>query len=199
MNENINDDEIEVAKVVWTNGIALDENEESKTEMVTDSEPPSEDRPLRISLPVPEPDTALIEPDRIMIANAEVINTPAKGIDLPDPIPVELPMVYAPMQMIPNWRPYLPYPLTASTLFNLAMTVEANDPAHSALGFFYETRLKCECDLLIPRPIPFYYSAGFQKALMTRRGNPGFFTCNAIDVVLTFYLNDSTTRGFYEY
>jgi hypothetical protein len=88
------------------------------------------------------------------------------------------------------WMPCLPSSLSAQTLFNLALTVEAPDPARQALGFFYEQELKRECEMLIPHPIPSYYRAGIWKALMLRRSNPGYFVCNAIDVVLTYYLNN---------
>ena len=88
------------------------------------------------------------------------------------------------------WMPCLPSSLSAQTLFNLARTVEAPDPARQALGLGYENRLKRECELLIPQPIPSYYRIGIGNALMFRRNNPGFFMCNAIDVVLTYYLNN---------
>ena len=88
------------------------------------------------------------------------------------------------------WMPCLPSSLSAQTLFNLALTVEAPDPARHILGFGYENRLKRECELLIPHPIPSYYRIGIWKALMLRRSNPGYFVCNAIDVVLTYYLNN---------
>jgi len=88
------------------------------------------------------------------------------------------------------WMPCLPSSLSAQTLFNLARTVEAPDPARQALGLGYENRLKRECELLIPQPIPSYYRIGIGNALMFRRNNPGFFVCNAIDVVLTYYLNN---------
>lgn len=88
------------------------------------------------------------------------------------------------------WMPCLPSSLSAQTLFNLALTVEAPDPARHILGFGYENRLKRESELLIPHPIPSYYRIGIGKALMFRRNNPGFFMCNAIDVVLTYYLNN---------
>lgn len=87
------------------------------------------------------------------------------------------------------WMPCLPSSLSAQTLFNLALTVEAPDPARQKLGFFYEMQLKRECELLIPHPIPSYYLIGIRNALMIRRSNPGFFICNSIDVVLTYYLN----------
>ena len=89
-----------------------------------------------------------------------------------------------------GWIPCLPSSLSAQTLFNLARTVEAPDPARQALGLGYENRLKRECELLIPQPIPSYYRIGIGNALMFRRNNPGFFVCNAIDVVLTYYLNN---------
>jgi len=88
------------------------------------------------------------------------------------------------------WMPCLPSSLSAQTLFNLALTVEAPDPARQILGLGYERRLKYECEVLIPHPIPSYYRMGIGKALMFRRNNPGFFMCNAIDVVLTYYLNN---------
>jgi len=87
------------------------------------------------------------------------------------------------------WIPCLPSSLSAQTLFDLALTVEAPDPARQVLGFFYEPRLKRECELLIPHPIPSYYLIGIRNALMIRRSNSGFFICNSIDVVLTYYLN----------
>ena len=57
------------------------------------------------------------------------------------------------------------------------------------LGYFYESQLMRECAMLIPHPIPSYYRMGIRNALMIRRNNPGFFMCNSIDVVLTYYLN----------
>lgn len=87
------------------------------------------------------------------------------------------------------WMPCLPSSLSAQTLFNLALTVEAPDPARRMLGYFYEAQLMRECAMLIPHPIPSYYLIGIRNALLIRRNNPGFFMCNAIDVVLTYYLN----------
>lgn len=88
------------------------------------------------------------------------------------------------------WMPCLPSSLSAQTLFNLALTVEAPDPARWMLGFGYESQLMRECAILLPHPIPSYYRVGIWKALMFRRNNPSFFVCNAIDVVLTYYLNN---------
>jgi len=88
------------------------------------------------------------------------------------------------------WMPCLPSSLSAQTLFNLALTVEAPDPARHILGLGYENRLKRECEVLIPHPIPSYYRMGIGKALRFRRNNPGYFMCSAIDVVLTYYLNN---------
>ena len=93
----------------------------------------------------------------------------------------------------PIWRPVLDYPLTAQILFNLALTVVMVDPALLTLGFAYKARLKRECEILIPHPIPSFFSRGFQTALRVRRKNP-FFVCEAIDVVLTAYLNDILNR-----
>ena len=87
------------------------------------------------------------------------------------------------------WMPCLPASLSAQMLFNLALTVETPDPARRKLGYYYESQLMCECAMLIPHPIPSYYLIGIRNALMIRRNNPGFFMCNSIDVVLTYYLN----------
>ena len=104
----------------------------------------------------------------------------------------------SPLQFVPMmpsasqtqvWMPCLPSSLSAQTLFNLALNVEPFDLARQTLGFYYEQRLRYECNLLIPHPIPSYYRRGIWKALMIRRSNPGFFICNAIDVVLTYYFN----------
>ena len=91
----------------------------------------------------------------------------------------------------PIWRPFLPYPLTAQILFDLALTVVTVDPARLTLGFYYEAQLKRECELLIPHPIPSFFSEGIRTALKFRRKNPVFFVCNAIDIVLTAYLSDT--------
>lgn len=88
------------------------------------------------------------------------------------------------------WMPCLPSSLSAQTLFNLALTVEAPDPARRMLGYLYESQLMRECAMLIPHPIPSYYRMGIWTALMIRRNNPGFFMCNSIDVVLTYYFNN---------
>ena len=89
-----------------------------------------------------------------------------------------------------GWMPCLPSSLSAQTLFNLALTVEAPDPARRMLGYLYESQLMRECAMLIPHPIPSYYRMGIWTALMIRRNNPGFFICNSIDVVLTYYFNN---------
>ena len=88
------------------------------------------------------------------------------------------------------WMPCLPSSLSAQTLFNLALTVEAPDPARRMLGYLYESQLMRECAMLIPHPIPSYYRMGIWTALMIRRNNPSFFVCNSIDVVLTYYFNN---------
>ena len=88
------------------------------------------------------------------------------------------------------WMPCLPSSLSAQTLFNRALTVEAPDPARRMLGYLYESQLMRECAMLIPHPIPSYYRMGIWTALMIRRNNPGIFKCHAIDVVLTYYFNN---------
>ena len=94
-----------------------------------------------------------------------------------------------PAPLSPIGMPCLPSSLSAQTLFNLALTVEAPDPARRKLGYFYESQLMRECAMLIPHPIPSYYLIGIRNALMIRRRNPVFFICYAIDVVLTYYSN----------
>ena len=98
---------------------------------------------------------------------------------------------------VPPWGQKLPYPLSSQELFRLSLTVEAPDPARQQLGFLYEDQLKRECELLIPHPIPHFYTMGIWKALMLRRSNPNVFFCNAIDIVLTYYMNDITEENYY--
>ena len=120
-----------------------------------------------------------------------------EGTGKPKPVVIKIPEIapYAAMQATgastPQiMMPCLPSSLSAQTLFDLALTVEAPDPARQRFGFFYEKHLKYECELLIPHPIPSYYRRGIWNALMIRRRNPDFFMCYAIDVVLTHYFNN---------
>ena len=127
---------------------------------------------------------------RIPVPSAE------EGTGKVEPVVIKVPEYAPPVALSATgpsapqfWMPCRPPSLSAETLFDLALTVEAPDPARQMLGFFYETQLKRECKLLIPHPIPIYYRQGIWKALMIRRSNPDFFMCSAIDIVLTFLCN----------
>ncbi len=131
---------------------------------------------IKTTLPVPVAESGIKE---IPSLNAEVVE---------DVTPVVIKTTGTTVPQI--WMPYLPFTLSAQTLFNLALNVDALDPVRQMLGFYYEYRLQYECNLLIPHPIHSYYRWGILNALMIRRNNPGFFMCNAIDVVLTYYFNN---------
>ena len=109
--------------------------------------------------------------------------------------PMQLPPMMPPASQPQNWMPWPQYPVTAQGVFNLALTVVPFDPARQRLGFFYEAQLKLECYLLIPYPIPSFYPQGIKNALRLRRSNPTVFVCQAIDVVLTYYLNYLNTEN----
>lgn len=132
-------------------------------------------------IPVPVSTTGAGNEDAAPAKKAEVIeeesHAAVKAAGYPGPLP-------------PIWRPFLPYPLTAQILFDLALTVVTVDPARLTLGFYYKAQLKRECELLIPHPIPSFFSEGIRTAREFRRNNPAFFVCNAIDIVLTAYLNE---------
>jgi hypothetical protein len=95
----------------------------------------------------------------------------------------------------PIWSPHLTNWLTAKTLFNSAMTISAFDPARMRRGFDYSVKLKRECDQLIPHPISKNNQREIVFALLTYRNNPGFFECQAIDIILTFFLNNTQRRN----
>lgn len=116
--------------------------------------------------------------------------SPVKAEIVEEESPAAVKAAGYPGPLSPLWRPFLPYPLTAQILFDLALTVVTVDPARMVLGFYYEAQLKRECELLIPHPIPSFFSRGIWTALMLHRNNPDFFVCNAIDIVLTAYLNE---------
>ena len=162
---------------------------------------------VRIPVPSAEEGTGKVEPVIIKIQTDNVDNATEETGLVRIPVPsaeegtgkVEPVIIKIPTSMASQatgssepqiWMPCLPSSLSAQTLFNLALTVEAPDPARHILGFGYENRLKRECELLIPHPIPSYYRIGIWKALMLRRNNPCYFMCNAIDVVLTYYFNN---------
>ena len=146
--------------------LIVDEQEESKT---------------GISMPVSAAATGVMKPTP---ANPEVVeNAP--------PVAIKATGYYPQF-----WRPWLPYPVTAQGVFDLALTVESFDPARLLLGFFYEAQLKHECEMLVPHPIPSFYPRGIRNALMLRRSNPSVFVCNAIDVVLTHYLKEMNGENY---
>ena len=148
----------------------LSETVDSVDNATENEEPPI----VRIPVPSAEGGTGKVEPVVIKLPeNEPPVANKATGTSTPQ-----------------DWMPCRPSSLSAETLFDLALTVEKPDPARQMLGFFYETQLKRECELLIPHPIPSYYRRGMWNALMIRRNNPGFFMCNAIDVVLTFFFNN---------
>ena len=137
---------------------------------------------------MPDAESELLEPFESPAKTASVETEPMNAEVVENTTPVAPQATGTSTTQV--WMPCLPSSLSAQTLFNLARTVEAPDPARQALGLGYENRLKRECELLIPQPIPSYYRIGIGNALMFRRNNPGFFVCNAIDVVLTYYLNN---------
>lgn len=87
-----------------------------------------------------------------------------------------------------KWSP--PFPLTAHRLFHMALGVSAIDPARHALGYFYKSRLKHECSLLVVQPVYRHNVAAIWNALYFRRSNPNYFICSAADMILTLYLNN---------
>ena len=97
-----------------------------------------------------------------------------------------------------GWMPWLPFPVTAQGVFDLALTVSQNDPARLRFGLFYEPELKRECRILIPHPIPSFYPQAIRYALILHRSNPNVFFCQAIDIVLTYYLKNLNTENDYD-
>ena len=87
------------------------------------------------------------------------------------------------------WSPRLRCPLTADTLFRLARSVSACDPARIALGYRYEFELKRECAITLESPIYKNDLMGLWTSILRRRQNGGFFRCSAIDAVLCAYWN----------
>ena len=124
-----------------------------------------------------------------------VENAPHAAMTAAGVPPMQLPPMMPPASQPQNWMPWPQYPVTAQGVFNLALTVVPFDPARQALGFFYEQELKLECCLLIPHPIPSFFPQGIKNALRLRRSNPTVFVCQAIDVVLTYYLNYLNTEN----
>ena len=128
--------------------------------------------------------------------NAEIVeNAPlATKMVAGEPPSSLVPMRLAALQP-QNWMPWPQYPITAQGVFDLALTVVPVDPARLTLKFFYEAQLKRECNLLIPHPIPSFYPQGIKNILRLRRSNPTVFVCQAIDVVLMYYLKNMSTEN----
>ena len=166
---------------------------EDSADIVNDDTKPEEDLivdeqeecKIGMSEPVPVDETGTIG----------MIPMKAEAVENVTPVAIQATGIPAPRPLI--WRPWLPYPVTARGVFDLALTLGPVDPTRQQLGFFYEAQLKRECEMLVPHPIPSFYPQGIMKALMLRRSNPGFFVCYAIDVVLTHYLNERNMEENY--
>ena len=166
---------------------------EDSADIVNDDTKPEEDLivdeqeecKIGMSEPVPVDETGTIG----------MIPMKAEAVENVTPVAIQATGIPAPRPLI--WRPWLPYPVTARGVFDLALTLGPVDPTRQQLGFFYEAQLKRECEMLVPHPIPSFYPQGIMKALMLRRSNPGFFVCYAIDVVLTHYLNERNMEDNY--
>ena len=166
---------------------------EDSADIVNDDTKPEEDLivdeqeecKIGMSEPVPVDETGTIG----------MIPMKAEAVENETPVAIQATGIPAPRPLI--WRPWLPYPVTARGVFDLALTLGPVDPTRQQLGFFYEAQLKRECEMLVPHPIPSFYPQGIMKALMLRRSNPGFFVCYAIDVVLTHYLNERNMEDNY--
>ncbi len=162
----------------------------------------SEDEPEKILLPIVKTHIVPEERAQNSIIKAEVTEEPdrIKTVDAvvaynENPMYATSSVASMPMHLLPAWRPQLPNSLTARNLYYWALCTSNTDPARQILGFFYEAQLKRECKALVPYPIPSYCLVGIWKALWTRRNNPEFFICQAIDIVLVNYLNSLTNGG----
>ena len=139
----------------------------------------------------PEKATIETEPMEMKPVNPEIVeNAPPATAMVAGCPPLRLMPMWSPALQHQNWMPWLQYPVTAQGVFELALTVAPIDPARLTLRFFYEPQLKRECNMLIPHPIPSYFPQGIRNALSYRRSNPTVFVCQAIDVVLTYYLKN---------
>ena len=110
--------------------------------------------------------------------DAEVVDDMDEGSDTADN-----------MDQAQRGTPRLRYPLTADTLFRLARSVSAYDPARIALCHRYEAELKRECAITLEFPIYKNDLMGLWIAIWRRRQNWGAFRCSAIDTVLYAYWN----------
>lgn len=113
-----------------------------------------------------------------------------KSVDSLDVIPIDTEIVKTENKAEKStaWIP--PFPLTAHRLFLMALGISAIDPARYTLGFFYKSRLKRECALLVDQPIYRHNVANIRNALYFRRTNADYFVCSATDIILNLYLNN---------
>lgn len=158
---------------------AVNDDIEAEEDLIVDQ---PEECETGTAMPVPVAETEIME----------MVPVKAEVVESAPPVAIRATGSHTPY----FWMPWLPYPITARGVFDLALTVSFVDPARQQLRFFYEARLKYECEKLIPHPIPSFYPQGIQNALLFRRSNPGFFVCCAIDVVLTHYLKELNGGNF---
>ena len=177
---NMSDAESDLLDLFEMADDAVNDDIEAEEDQIVDQ---PEECEIETTLPVPVTETGIKE---MAPVKAEVVENVT-------PVAIQATGCQAPH----FWMPWLPYPITARGVFDLALTVGFVDPARQQLRFVYEARLKYECEKLISHPIPSFYPQGILKALMLRRSNPGFFICYAIDVVLTRYLNELNMENNY--
>ena len=174
--------------------VADDDNETEATMIeMDDSDLATDESETAMSMPEPADETEPMETEAVnaeIVENAPLATTLVAG-EPPSPL---IPMRLSAIQP-QNWMPWPQYPITAQGVFDLALTVVPVDPARLTLKFFYEAQLKRECNLLIPHPIPSFYPQGIRDALIHRRNNPAVFVCQAIDVVLMYYLKNLSTEN----
>jgi len=179
---NMPDTESDLFDLFEDSADVVNDDTEPEEDLIVDEQ---EECKIGMSEPVPVDETGTIG----------MIPMKAEAVENVTPVAIQATGIPAPRPLI--WRPWLPYPVTARGVFDLALTLGRIDPARQQLGFFYETQLKRECEMLVPHSIPSFYPQGILKALMLRRSNPGFFVCYAIDVVLTHYLNERNMEENY--
>lgn len=179
---NMPDTESDLFDLFEDSADVVNDDSEPEEDLIVDEQ---EECKIGMSEPVPVDETGTIG----------MIPMKAEAVENVTPVAIQATGIPAPRPLI--WRPWLPYPVTARGVFDLALTLGRIDPARQQLGFFYEAQLKRECEMLVPHSIPSFYPQGILKALMLRRSNPGFFVCYAIDVVLTHYLNERNMEENY--
>lgn len=179
---NMSDTESDLFDLFEDSADIVNDDTKHEEELIVDKQ---EEYKIGMSVPVPVDETGITTPIPV---NAEVVEDA-------QPVAIKATGYYPPH----FWRPWLPYPVTAQGIFDLALTVVSFDPARLQLGFFYEPQLKRECEMLVPHPIPSFFPWGIMNALMLRRSNPGVFVCYAIDIVLTHYLKELNEENYNEF